>query len=112
MKITMIVAAIAVLFGITNAGATADDEYSYCAKVKKTSDGFLALRQDPTSNSVMKVKLLTGWELVLDNKFAGNGGEWVKVTYVENLDNYAGINAKPTQGWVHRKYIKVYECGC
>jgi hypothetical protein len=60
----------------------------------------------------MKAKLLTGWELVLDNKFAANGGELVKVTYVENLGNYAGVNAKPTQGWVHRKYIKVYECGC
>jgi hypothetical protein len=60
----------------------------------------------------MKAKLLTGWEIVLDNKFGGLTGDWVKVSYVEQIDNYAPGYAKPTQGWVHRKYIKLYECGC
>jgi hypothetical protein len=81
-----------------------------CATIKKTSDGYLALRREPTSSSPMKAKLRTGWYIVLDPK-VGNG-DWARVTYVEELDNHQPVDAKPTRGWVYSKYIKLQECAC
>jgi hypothetical protein len=112
MKLRVLIAALAVAILPAASQAATDVEYSYCAKVKKTSDGFLALRQEPTSKSPMKAILLTDWEIVLDNKFAGATGDWVQVTYVNQLEENRPVDAKPIQGWVFRKYVKIYECGC
>jgi hypothetical protein len=81
-----------------------------CATIKKTSDGFLAVRAEPTSNSAMKAKVLSGWEIVLDKKFTS--GDWIKARSVYKLVNEEPVNEKVLNGWVHRKYVKMHECVC
>jgi hypothetical protein len=96
--------------------ANAEEEYeldftnTVCATIKKTSDGFLAVRAEPTSNSAMKAKVLSGWEIVLDKKFTS--GDWIKARSVYKLVNEEPVNEKVLNGWVHRKYVKTHECVC
>ena len=95
--------------------ATAQDEPDgdldfHCAKIKKTSDGFLALRRTPTVSAPLKVKLRTGWNITFDRK--QSTADWVLVTYVGELDENKPIEAKHTRGWAHREHIKVVACAC
>jgi hypothetical protein len=93
-----------------HAANAAEEEYelefnnTVCATIKKTSDGFLAVRAEPTSNSAMKAKVLSGWEIVLDKKFTS--GDWIKARSVYKLVNDEPVNEKALNGWVHRKYVK------
>jgi hypothetical protein len=98
---------LAVLLTMMPAANAAEEEYelefenTVCATIKKTSDGFLAVRAEPTSNSAMKAKVLSGWEIVLDKKFTS--GDWIKARSVYKLVNEEPVNEKVLNGWVHRK---------
>jgi hypothetical protein len=105
---------LAVLLTMTAAANAAEEESDFantvCATIKKTSDGFLAVRAEPNSNSAMKAKVLSGWEIVLNKKFSS--GDWIKASSVYKLVNEEPVNEKMLNGWVHRKYVKIHECVC
>ena len=109
-----ILCAFGVLMTMTAAANAAAEESDFantvCATVKKTSDGFLAVRAEPNSNSAMKAKVLSGWEIVLNKKFSS--GDWIKASSVYKLVNDEPVNEKVLNGWVHRKWVKVHECVC
>jgi hypothetical protein len=107
---------LAMLLTMMPAANAAEEEYelefknTVCATINKTSDGFLAVRAEPTSNSAMKAKVLSSWEIVLDKKFTS--GDWIKARSVYKLVNEEPVNEKVLNGWVHRKYVKIHECVC
>jgi hypothetical protein len=75
-KLLLIGAALLALTSVANAGS-----YPACAVVLKTSDGFLAVRQKPTSNSPQVGTLRPGDYIEID---WGDGdlvgSPWVSVT--------------------------------
>jgi hypothetical protein len=86
----------------------------YFAKVSKTPDGFLALRQAPTASSEIVVKLAKGTFLTVDTAKCEVKNNiticdnhvpslWTHVITVEGNNNI--------EGWVRTRYIKSFECG-
>src|SRR5262245_45280682 len=105
---TKLLTSTAVLLALV-APAVAADEPDFsnivCAKVNKTSDGFLAVRTQPNSNSTMRTKVLSGWDIVLDNRFTT--GDWIKARSVYKIVGDEPTNERQLNGWVHRKYLKI-----
>ena len=76
-----------------------------CAVVLKTPDGFLALRENPTAKSRLKVKLTQGDFLYTekcDNPVCGGRKGW---THVQQP-----VDAEYNVGWVYNKYIQKFDC--
>jgi hypothetical protein len=82
-KATKLLLATAALMLATPASATTD----YCAVVKKTPDGFLALRAQPTVKSYLWTKLRPGTLLVIDD------------TSEDQCEENGRIRVCPTDGW-------------
>jgi hypothetical protein len=87
-----------------------DDATGMCAKVKKTTDGWLALRKGPTTSAPLIVKLTTDEELVVQ-QMPARGASWVKVGITYYDDRNPNLSTS-YRGWAHRDHLKLYECGC
>ena len=76
--------------------------------VKKTSDGFVALRRAPGPQSQIVARMKAGDEVMLG---LGVKGNWLEVTWWHGDDRLTkGYDKKSGQGWVNRKFIDE-ECG-
>lgn|SRR5262245_22329749 len=102
------------LIGALAAPASAHSLPDYCAVVKKTSDGFLALRKKPSAKSEMIAAMKTGFPLHVTGEAQWIDGDmvplypnWTKWTYVSAPPSE---DADPTHGWVYSKYLKKVPC--
>jgi hypothetical protein len=100
------------LFSIHDGYATSDG----CAEVKKTPDGFLNLRNGPSTEFETLTKLYHRDQIWFDTaQCAHNRGvtvcynneKWWHVTSVRRID--AGKSTY-TQGWARKDFLKVYTC--
>jgi hypothetical protein len=116
----MIAAGIAALFlatGTAHAGSLFGDasKTETCFVVKKTPDGFLAVRAKPDAKAELFAALRPGYQLIalLDMQFL-EGDEvrryknWTKWIRVKGW--FADEDADPSFGWVYRKYLKKVPC--
>jgi hypothetical protein len=94
---------VAALFLATGAAHATED---FCAVVLKTPDGFLALREGPSTRFKMITKLHRG-----DFLLADTGGtlspKWTHVIGVPRIDSG---DAHYTRGFVYRRYIQEFLC--
>jgi hypothetical protein len=104
---------IAALLMATSAAHAVDDDTCYV--VRKTPDGFLAVRKKPTTGSKIIATLRPKFPLTSrpslqfleDNEFHLYKN-WTKWTHVKGwFDNES---ADPGTGWVYSKYIKKVPC--
>jgi len=89
----------------------------YCAVVKQTSDGFLAVRNTPEVKGKLVVMLRPGYPLRVDpsaqyldadeEKLYPNWTKWVFV----RGDFSGDVHPDSGQGYVYAKYIKKVPCG-
>lgn len=105
-RFTLVMGAAALALGLLatprEAAATA-----FC-NVKKTADGFVALRAGPAPSARMVGRMKAGDEVMLGQ---GKKGDWVEVTWYRGDDRHSkGFHAKSGAGWVNRKLIDE-ECG-
>ena len=79
--------------------------------LKKSGDGFLAVRSGPSTKYKMKDKLYNGKRILLCDQ----RGDWFGVIYTKkNTDCFEGVNENITStykgrcwsGWVHKNWIK------
>ncbi len=99
MPWSIIFIALAVFIGApTRALAT-----TQCA-VKKTPDGFVALRKGPSQDSPM-VARLTAKDVVLISSEREPSGEWIYVSKVVGGGKYG------PSGWVNDRLIEKDKCG-
>jgi hypothetical protein len=76
-----------------------------CAVVLKTPDGFLALRERPTTKSRMKFKLTQGdflYTKECDDLVCGGRKGW---THIQQP-----MGVEYNVGWVYNKYIQKFDC--
>jgi hypothetical protein len=89
----------------------------YCAEVRKTSDGFLAVRDGPDVKTKLVAMLRSGYPLTVrpanqylepeDLKRFPNWTKWVFVRGDFSEDTHANSG----HGYVYGKYIKKVPCG-
>jgi hypothetical protein len=98
----MAVAAVALnLFVALPASAT-----SFC-EIKRTSDGFAALRAAPDAGARILARMRHTDEVMLG---AGERGPWRQVTFWRGQSRHAeGGFGRGQQGWMHRSLLG--ECG-
>ena len=118
-KILYIVAAAWVLAFIwqTYAHAEQEEDEYYCAEVKKTSDGFLAVRKGPDVKAKSIALLRSGFPLAVfrsqymlpeEQKLYPNWTKWVLVRGEFDVED---IHRSSTRdGYVYAKYIKKVPC--
>src|SRR5262245_33256128 len=90
---------------VASARATID----FCVAVRKTPDGFLALREGPGTRFRVKAKLKPGELLVADTRscmddICDEKNQWTFINYVPRLDDKKEEHF--TQGWVATKFTK------
>ncbi len=98
----MAAAAIALnLFVALPASAT-----SFC-EIKRTSDGFAALRAAPDANARILARMRSTDEVMLGS---GERGPWRQVTFWRGQSRHAeGGFGRGQQGWMHRSLLG--DCG-
>ena len=92
---------------ILAASAVPASASGFCA-VRKTADGFVALRTEPHAGAKLVGKMRSRDEVMIGE---GEKGQWIEVTWwrgTERLDK--GFEAHAGKGWVNRKLIS-NECG-
>jgi hypothetical protein len=113
MKKLILAAALAVL--ASSANATVD----FCAVVRETPDGFLALREGPGTQFPVVHKLRRGDFLYADDAscergVCANRNRWTHVLSVPRLDgppnNPNKAHGSFTSGWVASRYIEWFVC--
>ncbi|HRE20765.1 MAG TPA: SH3 domain-containing protein [Rhabdaerophilum sp.] len=88
----------ALLFSAAPSSATA-----FC-HLKKTRDGFVALRAEPTSYSRLLARMKPKDEVLVGLK---QEGDWVEVTWWRGNDRHRkGYESFTGRGWVHVKLIE------
>lgn len=76
--------------------------------IKKTQDGFVALRAGPSADSRLVARMTSKDEVMLGES---QRGSWIEVTWWRGLDRHnKGFDASSGKGWVHKKLIDE-ECG-
>ena len=94
------------LFGAGSALAT-----EFC-DIKKTPDGFVALRERPDARGKLVARMKAGDEVMLNNVVAAKNG-WTRVYWWKGGrfqgQTVKGIEAADGQGWVNSKLLG--ECG-
>jgi hypothetical protein len=79
---------------------------SFC-EIKRTSDGFAALRAAPDASARVLARMRTTDEVMLG---AGERGPWRQVTFWRGQSRHAeGGFGRGQQGWMHRSLLG--ECG-
>jgi hypothetical protein len=95
------------LFGAGSALAT-----EFCP-IKKTPDGFIALRQQPNAKGKLVARMKPGDEVMLNNTVADKNG-WTRVYWWKggrfHGQTVKGIESADGQGWVNSKLLGD-ECG-
>jgi len=105
----LLLATVALMLAMP-AAATTD----YCAVVKKTPDGFLALREQPTVKSYLWTKLRPGTLLVIDDTSEDQCEENGRIrvcptdgwSFVHTIPELDDGKPTPTQGWVATRYTR------
>jgi len=87
---------------------------TYCAVVRPTPDGFVALRAGPGADYRMVERLRPFDFLLIDTgacrgRFCDESRRWVFVEGVPRLERPRGPEHM-TQGWVRARYIKDIAC--
>ncbi len=99
-----------VLAGFVFGGAASATEF---CNVKKTADGFVALRSGPSAGAKLIGRMKVGDEVMLDNTVASAKG-FTRVTWWQGgrfKSANASQQAKPSgQGWVNSKLLED-DCG-
>ena len=109
MKTKLLFATAVLALVGTNAHATADA----CAVVLKTPDGFLALREGPSTRFKIVHKLKRGDFLYVDTAQCGNGvcsRQWTHVTSVPRFDGRLEEARTFTKGWVANRFVEWFLC--
>jgi hypothetical protein len=94
---------------------TALSTQTYCAVVKPTSDGFVALRAGP-GTTFSTVERLRPFDFVWMDTASCRGelcdesGQWQFVEGVPRLDGPLGNERTFTQGWIRSRYVKPIVC--
>jgi hypothetical protein len=96
---------------VTDALAT----QTYCAIVKPTSDGYVALRAGPGTKFTILQRLQPFDFVWVDTgscrgTLCDESGTWQFVEGVPRLDGALGNERKFTQGWIRAQYIKTIVC--
>jgi hypothetical protein len=120
----LFLASIAALFLATGtAHAEMQDNWrngsskEYCVEVMKTSDGFLAVRAEPSVKAKLISTLRPGFPLTVNpanqslnvNDYA-RFPKWIKWTYVRGWFDVEEGDTHPSSGWVYSKYIREVPC--
>ncbi len=94
-------AALALAFATTSSHAT-----EFCL-IRKTSDGFAALRAAPDVKAKLLARMKTGEEVQLAE---GEKGRWREVIYWRGEDRLKkGYDAHTAKGWVDGRLLE--DCG-
>lgn len=99
MKYVLIVASLLLA---TSAHATED----FCAVVLKSRDGFVALREQPTTDSVISIKLWQGDFLYADTLGYDHKG-W---THVVGVSGHENMDPELKHGWISSRYVQSFVC--
>lgn len=88
---------------------------TYCAVVKPTSDGFVALRAGPGIKFSIRERLQPFDFVWVDTgscreDLCDESRTWVFIEGVPRLDGPAGSERNFTQGWIRDRYIKTIAC--
>lgn len=106
-KCTLLSATAAALLAFSALGILPASATSFCI-IKKTSDGFVALRSGPGANTRLVAKMKPNDEVMIGLKERGN---WMEVTWWRGDDRHIkGFNASSGKGWMHKKLVEE-ECG-
>lgn len=96
--------ALALLATATEAGAT-----TYC-NIKRTKDGFVALRAGPSASSRLVARMRAGDEIQAHSE---SQGKWIKATWYKGGRFKGGgptYDPPNGSGWVHSSLIEE-DCG-
>ncbi len=101
-----------ILLALTLAGSmlavTAPAEATSFCNLRKTSDGFVALRAGPSADSRMVGRMRSTDEVMLGE---GEQGQWIEVTWWRGNDRLTkGFEKSAGKGWVNRRLVSE-ECG-
>lgn len=99
MKLRLLIAfvATAALMQATPAAATV-----FCG-LKKTKDGFVALRDGPRADAKLIVKMKRGDEVQIDQR---EEGDWIEVTWWRGDDRLSKrFGGRGRQGWMNRALV-------
>jgi hypothetical protein len=119
MRIRLLIAGIAALFLATGT-AHAASPWTFtgeenCVVVRKTSDGFLAVRDKPSIKGKIVATLRPKFPLTIPANSQFLEGEDYKL--YKNWKNWTRVkgwfteqDADPSWGWVYSKYIKKVRC--
>ena len=105
----LLLAAAMLMVAIDSSHATED----FCAVVKHTDDGFLALRAEPTTQSEIVFKLHQGDYVIADTLGATDHKGWTHVNSVLRRDGPSDASKKYahyTHGWVASRYVESFVC--
>src|SRR5260221_5139186 len=109
---TFLLAGVAALSMLASAAHAAEE---YCVEVKKTPDGFLAVREKPTVKSKIFATLRPKFPLTVnpEHQFLEDNEyrlykNWTKWTHVKGW--FSTEDADPSWGWVYSKYIRKVPC--
>jgi hypothetical protein len=115
---TALIAGCTALFlatGTAHAGPLFENYAEVCFVVKKTSDGFLAVRAKPDAKAELFAALRPGYQLIASPNMQFLEGDevrryrnWTKWVRVKGW--FADEDADPSFGWVYRKYLKKVSC--
>lgn len=102
LPVTAATILVASIFGASPAAAT-----SFCT-IKKTSDGFVALREGPGADTRLIGRMKANDEVMVGLKEKGN---WMEVTWWRGEDRHTkGFKASSGKGWMHKKLVEE-DCG-
>ena len=88
-------------------GSTTSLATGFC-NVKKTADGFVALRAGPSSKAKILGRMKSSDEVLIG---LGQHGNWIEVTWWRGSDRFdKGYDHTSGQGWVNMRFIEE-ECG-
>jgi hypothetical protein len=108
------IAALLLATGTAHAQGLSTETDDVCFVVKQTSDGFLAVRDEPDAKAEMFAALRPGFSLIAArDQFVGRDEfrrykHWTKWVYVRG--RFSTEDAEPSYGWVYRKYLKEVPC--
>jgi hypothetical protein len=106
LLIKIFVAAIVAAF--TGVFSPAHAAYDECAVVLKTPDSFLALRDKPTTQSKLILKLKRGDVLQVDKSVKKGSPKWTWVS--KQIDGIIEETLPFKSGFVSSRYIQRFQC--
>lgn len=85
---------------------------SACAVVLYVSDGFVAVRQEPSPESAMINKLLPGQIIGISSAPGWSAGDWVRVDILFKVGGDGKlVPVRDMHGWSNGRLLRIIECG-